>query len=75
MSEGLGACLMTCDAEVSLCLKCALIRDIPWVQVSGVQLLEKGQLFPSLDALLPVVEVEVWQPRALPVPSQSSEQK
>jgi len=66
---------MTCDAKVSPCLECTLIRDVPWVQVSGVQLLEKGQLFRNLDALLPVVEVEVWQPRALPVPFQSSEQK
>lgn len=74
--EGLGACPMTCVIPQSVLISsCRLFGDVPWVQVSGVQPLGKGQLCSDLDALLSVVEAGVSLPQALLVPSQASEQK
>jgi hypothetical protein len=67
---------MTCIIPMSVhSFKCRLAGDLLWVQVSGVRSPEKELLFSDLDALLSVVEVEVWLLQALPVPSRASEQK
>jgi hypothetical protein len=76
MNDGPEACLSTCIMPRSVHISdCCMGGGVPWVQVSGVRTPETGLLSSDLDALLSVVEVEVWLLQALPVPSQASGQK